>query len=97
MQIEIRQEHIDAGLRQNATKCPIAMALNDRYGEGYGAEVGANTIRLFRHDPESPCMSWVNRRTEQHARFFHNRSTRAFMRRFDDGRPVKPCTIELED
>jgi hypothetical protein len=43
MRIEIKQEHIDKGIKSNCERCPVALALKDATGKtytvGYEAEV----------------------------------------------------------
>lgn len=45
MTVEVKQEHIDAGLKNNCVNCPIAKALLDC---GYSARVGS--IHVFISD-----------------------------------------------
>lgn len=80
MRIEVKPEHIEAGERLNAYKCPIVLAALDA-----GMEEPAMNATLGR------LSVWIDHEMVVYA----NADAGAFARHFDEGETVKPQTFEF--
>lgn len=84
MTIHITQEDIDNGVARSCIKCPIALALN--------RQAQLNFIYVDTRDRFSRCVVEYDIFKEidlPHKAFL-------FMKAFDQGKPVKPFSFELE-
>jgi nitrate/TMAO reductase-like tetraheme cytochrome c subunit len=85
MKIEVTQKDIDKGLRSSCYECPIAHAFKRKVKNKirYGFAVNADSIDLVTKD-----FKWYIHALPKKAQ--------TFIKRFDDGKPVKPFTFEIE-
>jgi hypothetical protein len=81
MKIKVTQEHIDKGIRSDANKCPLALAICD---EGTKPTVGLAYVYLWHEGTH----------TGKNVRLPHE--ALMFRRAFDARRPVEPFEFELE-
>jgi hypothetical protein len=83
MTIHVQQKHIDQGESRRSCFCPIALALADSFSDVIYASVGTGDFA-------------VNRRGFNLLQSPLPESASKFVRAFDNGKPVKPFTFEIE-
>ena len=84
MEIHVKREHIEKGIRNDIHYCPISRAVKDELGlEGCDVTTG-EFIQI--KNGESP-NKWK--------RYYHTPESKLFMRDFDDGNPVNEFVFEL--
>lgn len=88
--IEVRQEHIDRGVRGSTAQCPVALAAKQQMPEqlGYhtqGVAVLGDSIEWGRHG-----IFWRGQRTSLPF------VARTMIRLFDSGTPISPFTFHIE-
>ena len=81
MKIEVKQEHIDKGLRRSKCGCPIALAMSDA-GFEYPS---VNPLRIVYHNGLNTVGCEVPESAKQ------------FILAFDVGECVKPFSFALEE
>lgn len=81
MTINVTQEHISKGKRY-AWECPIALALKDAICRWCGPNVGTNYIGFYDK-------SEIRHIVETPV------AAQEFIRKFDNGKPVKPFSFEI--
>jgi len=84
IEVEVRQDHIDRGMKRNTECCPIALAILDHFEGIRSASVGRD-IRIL-----------PGKGGERTVVCKHTRHSFAFMLAFDDGRDVEPFKLKLE-
>jgi hypothetical protein len=82
MKIQVKQEHINDGLRGNNSQCPIALAVGDAFPEAKLVSVRSKSIFVY-HDP-------VGRKV-----FKQSEEVQKFVGEFDKGFKVYPFSFEL--
>jgi nitrate/TMAO reductase-like tetraheme cytochrome c subunit len=84
MKITVTQKDIDKGLKSSCYECPIAHALKRKVKNKirYGFAVNADFIDLTKDNKW-----WI---------YALPKKAQTFIKRFDDGKPVKPFTFEIE-
>lgn len=85
LEIEVTEEHIENGERYMGDRCPIALAVQEEESDLFSVAVGG----------ERADVSWFEGSyTEKSYRL--GPDGRAFVRAFDRGEDVEPCTVVLE-
>jgi hypothetical protein len=82
MKIEVTQQDIDKGLSNNCFLCPIAHAVKRKM----------NTDCILVYCDRISVMSTI------FSSYFYKlpKKAQTFIKQFDDGKPVKPFTFEIE-
>ncbi len=80
MKITIEPRHLTAGVRHNAYQCPVALALAEATG-------GPCSVGYSRYN--------VGRNTNQWRTYRMTQRAAKFVKQFDRGLRVSPCTLEL--
>lgn len=84
MKITVTKKHIDAGIRNDCERCPIALAILESVPDSASPTVDHSEISFLKD----------NRFTLVHSDT--PRSAEEFIERFDNGLPVQPFTFEIE-
>ena len=80
IRITVTQEDIDKGVPCNSVRCPIAKAVDRKFGLNLlGASVGSRIITCFHNG--------------KHRKFQMSKSGMKFVQRFDDRKIVEPFTF----
>lgn len=87
IQIDVTDEDIREGDPQEAMSCPIALALQRKYGDKAGPWVGDTDGEVDIYDEKG---NW-----EDHVEFLHSQDSARFVKNFDRGRPVRPRRFRL--
>jgi hypothetical protein len=80
--VSVEQGHIEAGLRQDCRRCPIAIALNEQHPMPSVWRVGHSWARWRDADPFKSSLLPIK--------------AVEFIMCFDSARPVEPFTFEME-
>lgn len=83
MKIEVKQEHIEKGKRQDACHCPVALAIKDT------VKVKFVYVHLFEINLKK---KWARKAVE----ITLSKKVEKFVKKFDDGKKVKPFSFELK-
>lgn len=84
VKVKVTEQHIRMGERENGHCCPLALAIKD-----------ALFIEASKLWPDGVFVSDMSVQFGR-LRAPHTRKVEAFVRRFDQGKPVKPFTTVLE-
>lgn len=79
--LNVTQDHINRGKRQDCSACPIALALMDQFP---GAEVEVSGVGIL-----------IKKRLKDYKKYWSNPETAKFISTFDYGFPVKPFSCKL--
>ena len=83
MEVNITQEHIDKGTRGEARSCPISLAINDQCGDYTHTRTTRYSIDVY------------NAEKREQRIYYHTKESYRFIRDFDAGKEVMPCTVSL--
>jgi len=82
--MQVRQEHIDKGIREKCGSCPIALAINEHLVDGVISNVRYSRVDLVKNEVY---LVEELRLPPEASRF---------IRSFDNGEQVQPFSFELE-
>jgi hypothetical protein len=79
--IEVRQDHIDKGLKKNCHSCPVALAVKEKFPNW--RQISINGFDLYHGYFDIKCV-------ELPVKVYN------FVGNFDSGRPVKPFKFKIK-
>ena len=82
--IEVTQQHIDDGMKESCSGCPVALAINELLLESASANVGGTSVAFYTTNDTSALLSFLPQEAAN------------FIREFDCGLPVYPFNFEIE-
>lgn len=87
MKVTVKQWHIDHGQKKDCNKCPIALAVAEKFPDARWIDVTRFNIQIL-FDPN------ITRKTSRH--FALPQKAKAFINQFDNGFNVEPFSFNAE-
>lgn len=87
MKVKVMRKHIQKGKKESTNSCPIALALREKFKlPKDNVSVDEFGVTLYFDK---------NNKYEGDSAYYEMRRGSRFINRFDNGKPVRPCTVEL--